>query len=823
MSTEDTLSNALISIRIVHIDHYQQPLHNYSSSISFQAARMTSITPQQTQRLPVIRIFGSTPAGQSCCVHVHGLRPYMYLPVPEGLNPQSTYQYAIKLRAALEQCLKNAFSTADSNADTSSDPPSNFISDVEPVLKYDVYGYHPKQTTFLKISTYAPQTITRIATIVAQKGLPAELATHAPLPYASHIPFVMQFLVDYSLSGMDYLHLSEFKLRRPLPPIERETTNSQSDPTTLYQHRNVERIFVEGLHTTHSHLFWPFHVSKRSACPVELDTFPAHILNANSVQTKDSRYTFTSKTLSVLWEEERLRTGTYPPRAKKIDRPVKAGANLTDEFMTERLKEIYDAELVAQSVEKGANQDQIDEPTRNTQDLSGNIQTPSDSVLDSFDDVFQALDASEGLKALNESDRVDVTPTLHFDEVDEIEDDDHSVESENDDQNDVNTWKDIAECTQNSSEHEALPKHESKDLPQKESSQEQQWHNEDISPDATLTMPVCSNPDFVVIPQPPRPRSNRMYRTEVIATTQSQSQKEQDLFDPGQSSPFINEKLSSGNSNKDTPTKIPSITSSEAKSGKEYTFIRPRIRPPSLATLQKDSEHDAFKIAYDTPFYGQKKDEVTVKESFGGKIIPVRQAGVNGLPEFPESFEIEDTEVEVTPRFVCPVLKPPLISDLYREVEKCSSANQNAVAGGPGMAIDSAGRLVHQKALNTNLDFGGSSNINSHDEVPMSVIAKMLEDRTDTHGSINSSAKNDREFIPESVPSLQETMDYNRPLSPKYDEAYQMPVNAIHNCKSFASWERLLFVLNNSNSYTKEFFTFTVTMIYLSMYCYHTL
>ncbi|MCH84314.1 DNA polymerase zeta catalytic subunit-like, partial [Trifolium medium] len=52
-------------------------------------------------------------------------------------------------------------------------------------------------------------------------------------PHESHIPFILQFLVDYNLYGMGHLHLSKIRFRHPMP----DSTNKKLDINS--QHRKV--------------------------------------------------------------------------------------------------------------------------------------------------------------------------------------------------------------------------------------------------------------------------------------------------------------------------------------------------------------------------------------------------------------------------------------------------------------------------------------------------------------------------------------------------------------------------------------------------------
>lgn len=158
----DTAADAqpLIAIRIVHIDHYTNQLHAYSSSTPFPAARLSAAPLHSLSRILFIRIFGTTPATQHCCLYLHGLRPYMHI-APHPLSPESLFRFYSSLYMALEAPLRSCVGSPNHPA-VADDPataaleaadaaPIAHISDVEPVVARYIYGFDVSSHTFLKI------------------------------------------------------------------------------------------------------------------------------------------------------------------------------------------------------------------------------------------------------------------------------------------------------------------------------------------------------------------------------------------------------------------------------------------------------------------------------------------------------------------------------------------------------------------------------------------------------------------------------------------------------------------------------------------------
>ena len=93
---------ALISVRLVVVDHYQaSPQPGLDPLVS-------QLTGYNIKKVPIIRIFGSSPADQRVCLHLHGVFPYFYVPLPPGEDEGFLYRLSASLNKAINLSLNQA-------------------------------------------------------------------------------------------------------------------------------------------------------------------------------------------------------------------------------------------------------------------------------------------------------------------------------------------------------------------------------------------------------------------------------------------------------------------------------------------------------------------------------------------------------------------------------------------------------------------------------------------------------------------------------------------------------------------------------------------
>ncbi|VVA94379.1 unnamed protein product [Arabis nemorensis] len=321
----DSLScSSVFSLRIVTIDYYMaSPIPGYDICYS-------SFQGGEVKEVPVIRIYGSTPAGQKTCLHIHRALPYLYIPcsdIPVDLHKGVDGNIpAVSLE--LEKALKLKGNTASKR---------QHVHDCEIVRAKKFYGYHSLEEAFVKIYLYHPHDVARAASLL----LAGAVLGKSLQPYESHIPFILQFKVDYNLYGMGHVHISKMKFRSPVPHHFRprrfylgDCVGEGIDEVAITEADSSATASVSfpvwSLSTIPGQWMWNLseesdtplsqsqhrhHYRRQSLCELEGDATISDILNQqfkmyNSLSQVQSD-TKMVQSLVAIWEEEYERTGVY--------------------------------------------------------------------------------------------------------------------------------------------------------------------------------------------------------------------------------------------------------------------------------------------------------------------------------------------------------------------------------------------------------------------------------------------------------------------------------------------------------------------------------
>lgn len=99
-SSRCSLPSCLFSCRVVKLDYYLTP------PTKDLDACYSQFGSSAVWKVPVLRIFGSTPVGQKTCLHVHGVFPYLYVPCAvEDAHEGYLHQLAGSINHALQVSL----------------------------------------------------------------------------------------------------------------------------------------------------------------------------------------------------------------------------------------------------------------------------------------------------------------------------------------------------------------------------------------------------------------------------------------------------------------------------------------------------------------------------------------------------------------------------------------------------------------------------------------------------------------------------------------------------------------------------------------------
>nr|XP_045011163.1 DNA polymerase zeta catalytic subunit isoform X2 [Jaculus jaculus] len=270
----------MFSVRIVTADYYM------ASPLQGLDICQSPLSQLPVKKVPVVRVFGATPAGQKTCLHLHGIFPYLYVPYDGyGQQPESYLsQMAFSIDRALNVALGNPSSTAQ------------HVFKVSLVSGMPFYGYHEKERHFMKIYLYNPAMVKRICELLQSGAIMNKFYQ----PHEAHIPYLLQLFIDYNLYGMNLINLAAVKFRKARRKGESYATGSfkdhmsgKSPAGTLFRWEEDEipsSLLLEG-------------VAPLSTCELEVDAVAADILNRLDIEAQIGG----NPGLQAIWDDEKQR------------------------------------------------------------------------------------------------------------------------------------------------------------------------------------------------------------------------------------------------------------------------------------------------------------------------------------------------------------------------------------------------------------------------------------------------------------------------------------------------------------------------------------
>ncbi|MED6120140.1 hypothetical protein PIB30_018351, partial [Stylosanthes scabra] len=146
-------------------------------------------------------------------------------------------------------------------------------------------------------------------------------------PHESHIPYILQFLVDYNLYGMGHLHLTKMKFRHPIPDSSHKKSSIYSKHIMADSGADVcleSKMWISS--TVPSDWMWspagefgassndkPYCPKRQSTSELEGDASVDEILNQQFIMYSSLSQTCSDvkmvQSLVPIWEEQQKRTG----------------------------------------------------------------------------------------------------------------------------------------------------------------------------------------------------------------------------------------------------------------------------------------------------------------------------------------------------------------------------------------------------------------------------------------------------------------------------------------------------------------------------------
>ena len=298
-----------VTCTLVCMNDSTESLSVLINQIDYTLAPPGPLDNSSLSRVPIIRVYGASSAGQKACVHIHQVYPYFFIEYTAKVTPDSgtycsspghtrltlfqlVHRYITKLSLSLNHAIALSLRRNPSK--------SQYIRAIILVKGVHFYGFHSSYTPFLKIHLVDPALMNRAVTLM-QSGTIMRTKFRV---FENHLSYLVQFMCDFGLYGCGWINLGEVWERSP----------ECQDPS-------VAPPFMTSAYC------------RQSQMPLEVDVVSHQILNRHQLQARDMHNKLSIPAppppsepvvLSVreLWEDERRRRmnkGLSPTPTLQID------------------------------------------------------------------------------------------------------------------------------------------------------------------------------------------------------------------------------------------------------------------------------------------------------------------------------------------------------------------------------------------------------------------------------------------------------------------------------------------------------------------------
>ncbi|GAA5804066.1 hypothetical protein HPULCUR_009552 [Helicostylum pulchrum] len=254
------------------MDHYMAKPTSFDRTYTPFSAKTLS-------KVPIIRIFGSTLAGQKVCLHIHQVFPYFFVPytIPKDYDEQQIQKDIFQFGTSLNEAMNLVKPNAEKD---------RHIIAIVLTKGVPFYGYHVGYQSFLKIYITNPYEKQQMIDLLQSEAI---METQFQ-PYEAHINYELQFLIDHNLYGMDWLHIDEHQPVSPpvfrLPLLQEPKSSFDFSQMSVHSSNPVDHYPIYTAHTVPEKQ-QSNAILRESYCELELDITGMSILNRLDITERD--------------------------------------------------------------------------------------------------------------------------------------------------------------------------------------------------------------------------------------------------------------------------------------------------------------------------------------------------------------------------------------------------------------------------------------------------------------------------------------------------------------------------------------------------------